>query len=313
MAVSVKADAVNLAMQYGHLAPTYDSDEREMELDMCDYVGALFWYDDWDFCEPINAYWDYTADNYVSDCLVWQRDNAHYVTNLWIGDFHASDPPTPGPYGHLWFYGNNSFDISDDSVHDSVTQYGSQTSKEYFNFFWTCANGGRYWTDSSGNYDDVYGITEPASSPFNPPPYNTNDEYGFFNPVNTNYGMPFAWTGRLDMDLDGYNSYSGSYCVIGWEGPSPFMINYLENTTHPAASFLYNFYVKALGYEDWYHQTIQDSLDYAAALTYNCDFDQTPLYNGYWKHVIIDNVDYGWFFVHMRVLGNAGMIIPMWE
>jgi hypothetical protein len=303
--------ATNLGMQYGHLAPPYDTLEEETEEGVCQEIYNKFYYDYYTSCEPIDAYWYYTSATSVGQCLDWQRSYSDYVTNWWVGDFHADPGPTPSPhpYGHLWFYGNNYDDISDDFVHDHVTNNGYATSKEYFDFIWTCANGGRYWTDNYGNHIDVTGIKLPASTWFYPPPDNDNTEYGFWDPWNTNYGMPFAWTGNLDMDLDGYNNNQGSYCYIGWEGPSPFMLQYSDFLGRYFYEFPLDFYDKALGYMDsGYHQTIHDSLDYASLNFFGFDFDEVFFYYGYWSPVYVPGDTY-WFFVHMRVLGNSYLTI----
>ncbi|MGD6932789.1 MAG: hypothetical protein ACQCN5_01105, partial [Candidatus Bathyarchaeia archaeon] len=308
--VTLPVSATDLAMQYGHLTPDYDQDEKNMEAFVCDYIYELFWEDIWSHYEPINSYWAFTNQTCLATCLDYQRSYSGYVTNWWVGDYHADPGPTPspGPYGHLWFYGEGD-DVSDDFVHDHITNNGATSSNSYFSFIWTCANGGRYWNDAYGGYYPITGITVPASpTPLSSPPINTNTKYGFWNPWNTNYGMPFAWTGRLDMSLDGYNSNTGDYCYIGFEGPSPFMLDILNGRDTSAWLFPIKFYSKALGFEDpdpyYLHQTVHDSLDFASQYCYDENFDDTELYQGYWQQKI-----YGWFYVHMRVSGNSGMII----
>ncbi|MEM2098924.1 MAG: hypothetical protein QXU99_04160 [Candidatus Bathyarchaeia archaeon] len=114
------------------------------------------------------------------------------------------------------------------------------------------------------------------------------------------------------MALEGYYSSSGDYCYIGFEGMSPFMINDLPDTGVSASYFPAYFYYKALGYVNPYHQTIHDSLDYASYITYGVAFDQTALYNGYWKFTNQSEGDpvTGWWFCHMRVFGNTNLWLP---
>jgi hypothetical protein len=298
--------ATNVSMQYGHLQDESDTTELQLEYNICDYVYDKFNDDPYKTCGPVNCYRDYTTSTYVGQCLDWQRNNANYVTNWWVGDYHPSSPATPAPFGHIWFYGNNGADISDDYIHDHITNNGYSTSKEYFTFIWTCVNGGRWWSDSYGNSNQIEGITTPAPTIPPSPPDNTNTYYGFWNPWNNNYGMPFAFTGRLDMNLDGFNNDDGDYCVIGWEGPSPFMKEYNAYVGHYCHEFIEQFYNKALGYENYgYHQTIHASLNYASQYFYGCDFDETPLGTGWWCQSV-----YGNFYVTMRVLGNSYLTIP---
>lgn len=300
-------NAINLAMQYGHLNPSdYSEGEKTSEENVCDFIYDLFDADLWDGCEPVNAYWAPTTDTNVGNCLDWQFENASYVTNWWVGDFRPDASQTPGPYGHLWFYGHAGNDIEDAFVYDHATDSG-EDSKNYFSFIWTCTNGGRYWNDPSGSYDIITGITYPTESPFSPPPTNTNDEYGFLDSGDA-VGMPLAWTGDPDMALDGYNSGSGSYCYIGFEGPSPSMLDELEDSSDRAYVFPMTFYWKALGWDDppyYIHQPIYASLDFTSDYIYDCYFDETPLYEGYWQYTI-----FGYCFVHMRVYGNACMDLP---
>lgn len=313
-------NAQNLAMQYGNVVPGQDEDEIDKEDEVCYNLNFAFQNDFWDYYYPFDCYGDLTTASNVADCMDYQVYYSDVVSNFWVGDFHPDPGPTPSPepYGHLWFYSANSpsQDISDDFVHDHCTALGTQTSSNRFSFIWTCTNGGRYWTDAYGGHDDIAGITYPASPQPTTTPYNTNTKYGWFNPVNTNYGMPFAWTGRLDMNLDGYNCNEGSFCYIGFEGPSPFMLG--DNPGNPLNTapynFIYAFYYKALGYDDaqWYyeHQTVHTSLDYAAYLCYGTyTFSSTPYYQGYWVHVVTEEEDRGWFLVHMRVLGNSNLLV----
>ncbi len=233
---------------------------------------------------------------------------ADWVANWWLGDFHPGTGD-PAPYGHMWFYGiPNGQDIQDNLVYTQTTNGGTQSSYETFNFIWTCSNGGRYWT-GPGLYNYVNGITHsdiPDTSP-TPTivPANTNTMYGFIDddPPYAEVGMPFAWTGRSDLRLDGYiNPDNTNYCFIGWEAPSLFMLTELPNSnpTKYSWQFATSFYYEALtnGYNT------RQALDAASNYCYNCDFDQTPLYSGYWNQAF----DH-WWFSRIRVLGN-GNIYP---
>jgi len=225
-----------------------------------------------------------------------------FVANWWVGDFFASGSP-PNPFGHFWLYGHNSDHISDYAVRSYATNYGSVSSKQMFNFIWTCANGGLWWNDNSGNYDNVSGVFYPIPT-VSPAPTNTNDEYGFLYSGNSAVGMPYAWTGRIDMDIDGYNNWSGDYCYIGFEGNSPFLTNNLPEFSVLTFWFPYAFYQCFLGADEDVH----NSLDYASDQTYECNFDETPLYNGYWRPHEPDPSK-SWRCC-MRVFGNGGLTSP---
>jgi hypothetical protein len=129
--------------------------------------------------------------------------------------------------------------------------------------------------------------------------------------------MPYAWTGDITMSLDGYSNPSGNYTFIGWENTSPFMDDvppdgytseYLEYSF-----FIYYFYSYVTGQVTGFHETINDSLDYAARMAFGREssgkvytFGSSILNVGQWKN---DREDY-WFYCRLRVLGNGDMILP---
>ncbi len=318
------AGGLNFSVQWGHLNPNnYEEDEKELEEEVCDYIYWCFYYDFWGSWGYTNAWWDYTNDTVVGLILGWENDNASFCTNWWVGDYHADPPPhTPLPFGHLWFYGHDDVDINDTNVYDYATSEGTISSKQKFDFIWTCTNGGRYWYNSDGDYYNISGIFYPIpGDPGEEPtsePTNTNDEYGFFEDDEYAVGMPLAWTGTSNMALDGYNGMGGSYCYIGFEGNSPFMIDDLPESEVPSDYFPRYFYLHALGYYDdeypyYEHQSIRDSLNFASWNTFGCSFNNSPFYEGYW--VYLDETEVppsavGWWFCHMRVLGNGYMILP---
>ena len=250
----------------------------------------------------------YTTVNWVSYCLDLQSQGyyADSVANWWVGDYHASAwYPYPEPWGHFWFYGNSGNDIQDNLIFTEATNEGTQSSYEFFNFIWTCANGGRYWTEP-GIYDPIGGITSLIPNTTYPVPtnipVNTNTMYGFredqfpFPAI----GMPFAWTGRTDLSLNGYSSpdYT-NYCYIGFEGPSPFMINPLPGApTYQAWQFVDEFYYHVLFYDS---NTII-ALDDASDILYGDSFDSTALYQGWWNEAR----GYFWYS-RMYVLCNGNV------
>ena len=303
------AEASNqISIQWGHLTPVYNETERYYA-DLACY--AVNWYFENDYSSDYyteNAYWTDTTDDYLDDCMGIQNDPGYdvdFVTNWWVGDFFADGTP-PNPFGHFWCYGDNGNHISDYWVRYCATDGGTISSKQYFNFIWTCSNGGLYWYDNNGNSYTIPGIwyAIPTASPA---PTNTNDEYGFLYNGISAVGMPYAWTGRIDMDTNGYGSSSGDYCYIGFESNSPFMSDPLPGTAVLSVDFPDYFYQYMLGWRYPYlHRTVSYSLDSASILTYGVPFDETDLYNGYWRPA-----GSGLYWrCHMRVFGNGALQLP---
>jgi len=311
-------DGMIISMQWGQLASYggYNATEKSIAEDVCDYIYDLFEDDSWGSWSTVNAYWDYTDTDGIETCMIYQNNASKgvtFVTNWWVGDFHPTPlDPNPAPFGHFWFYGDDD-DINDTCIHENANYFVGNpvTSKQKFNFIWTCANGGTYWTDSEGNFDNITGVFYGVESPTNPPPTNTNDVYGIFDSNDDCVGMPLAWTNRSDMNLNGYSSSSGSYTYIGFQAISPFMGDYLPGTSERTDNFPMAFYYAALGYHDPYylHWDIDDSLDYASFDTYGTSFCSTDLEDGYWRPVVVNNQT-KYFFCRMRVFGNGDMELP---
>jgi hypothetical protein len=311
--------ATGLSMQYGALNTAegfFNSAEYYQEIGISFLIYQ--YYDTWGWdCPPVYCYWDYTNADTLAYYLDLQSTGyyASWVSNWWVGDYHATYFwPYPAPYGHLWCYGmpNGVQDISDNLVYTHTTQGSTQTSYENFVFMWTCSNGGKYWT-APGVWDAINGITYSTITGDTPPtfnPVNTNTMYGFIDDQSpyTEVGMPFAWTGRTDLSQYGYSSpdYSG-YCYIGFEGPSPFMINLLPSpnpNSYQAWVFANKFYYNALISGLNIHQ----ALDAASQYCYGVNFDLSPLYQGWWNKPDIPNQDPDyWWYSRMRVFGNAGI------
>jgi hypothetical protein len=233
--------------------------------------------------------------------------------------------------------------VLDYDVYNHATNAGTRSSKNYFTFMWTCANGGLYWNPSSTlsypyrsvsgyyGYYDTPGIISPVYSLAggNPPQLpsgsavNPNNKYGYNVDSSHIVGMPYAWTGRADMSLDGYANPSGSYAFIGWENNSPFMIDTppssYTSTNLSYIFFVYYFYRYALGYDNYgTHGTINASLDYAARMTFgkisgytDYTFGSSVLNVGQW----MNNQDFPgfanlWFYCKLRVFGKGNIILP---
>ena len=288
-----------------------------------------------------DSYGHYTQPEFVYqslDNVANPYNGVDFAAVFWLGDFNHpfANRTNPAPYGYHGCYTNTTIaDVSvpdeafiwDYKVYDHVTAYGN--SKNYFTFMWTCANGGTYWSPKSwtssypyslaGGYYDVLGIISPVRSSVMPnwTPVNLNALYGYR--VNSSHviGMPYAWTGGSSMNLDGYSNPQGDYTFIGWENTSPSMgemppegytSEYLEYSF-----FVYYFYSYATGQITGFHESINDSLDYASRMAFGRDdtgkvytFKTSILNVGQWKN---DREDY-WFYCRLRVFGNGDMILP---
>jgi hypothetical protein len=310
-------NATQVAMEWGHLKHVDpEPGEEYWEEVICYQIDNMFtggW-------SHQNAYDELTTDENVATVLEYTSspyEDCTWSTTWWVGDFLHPGPYNPWPYGHFACYGhpdssNNIWDNSD--VYLPATYYGTQPSKQYFTFMWTCANGGRYWTNLNGGWQNISGITWPA--PTNPggTPNNPNLVYGYYDSINNTgaVGMPFAWTARTDMSPDGYIYPVGSHAYIGWENTSPFM----KDTPTPGWTstglqyiyFAYYFYRYALGWDNGgTHGTIRQSLNYAAVMTFGnqYNFGNSILNVGEWKQN-----DFGWLYCKMRLLGNGNTVLP---
>lgn len=314
-------NASKVAMTWGHLQrDDPEPDEEYWESVICQQIDGMFPSNSW---SHQNAYHTLTTSNNVAltlDYISNPNNGVTWATTWWVGDFLHPTPYIPAPYGHFACYGHgdSSNDIWDNCVNLHATNYGTQTSKHYFTFMWTCANGGLYWTNQYGGWQNISGITWPTANPQGTPS-NPNTVYGYFDNVYYTgaVGMPLAWTNRTDMNLNGYTSSSGSYTFIGWENNSPFMKNTppsgWTSTNLQYIYFAYYFYRYALGLDNYgVHGTIRQSLNYAAEMTFGeiapnvpYNFGTSVLNVGQW----VEDV-HGWFYCKMRVLGNGQLVLP---
>lgn len=320
--ITVKpAKALKVATQWGWLQSP-PSGEQDAEMWICDQVYGNFYDAGWG---PSNAWGTYTQVGYVVQVLQYCQapyNTVNWATIWWVGDFRSDGQAPPE---HRGFYGYSGQHIMDDTVYPYANYYYWYVpgyyvywepipSKHYFDFIWTCANGGIYF-DSNGNTWNVDGITAPKVSYYKPTytPNNPFTKYGFVeDPLSYPKiigGMPYAFTGTLGMSTNGYQyPDSGSYCYIGWENISPWMVDPTGYNGKFYKHFPYYFYRYALGIVGSTHHTIKQSLDYASA--HVCgpyySFDDTILYNGEWKY----GPGPGWWYCRMRVLGNGNLNLP---
>ncbi|MCW4045486.1 MAG: hypothetical protein NWE94_08230 [Candidatus Bathyarchaeota archaeon] len=320
------ASALKVSVQWGHLAPSgAPAGEGDAESWICDQIY-------WNFYNagtwaPSNAYWQYTQLWCVVQVLQYcqsPNNGVNWATTWWVGDFKPTGG-SPQPFGHLGFYGHNGQDIFDSDVYKYANYYYWSSpyynwwqpipSKQYFDFVWTCTNGDLYWYDSNGNYYSVNGITQAAASPTYPPPSNPNTKYGFIDdPYSTPpsaVGLPLAWTGAAGMSADGYSSPDyGSYCYVGWEAVSPFMVNPTGYNSKQYMHFPYYFYRYALGIDNYgVHANIHDSLDYATRNIFGSgySFGTSILTTGNWSQAPLM---WGRWYSRMRVFGNSNLNLP---
>jgi hypothetical protein len=311
--------ASKAASEYGHLASGYDPTERSYETTLCSDINSYFsanWV-------KTNGYWDYTTEPDVVNSIraIQNPINGYtWATTFWVGDF----VPTYTYPAHWGFNGNAGWHVMDENVYSAITSYGD--SKQYFDFMWTCVNGGKQWiyntqTGSYTNYT-IPGISGAGTgSPYPPSPSNPNNSTGYFDwGTLSGIGMPFAWTDTSyttgnQMSLDGYAaSDNGQYCYIGFENQSPFMKDVppsgSTSTNLCYVWFPYYFYRYALGIADGIHHNVHQSLDYAALNTFGnrgSTFEDCQLNQGYWFY---EGSMGGWWFCKMRVFGNSAITLP---
>jgi hypothetical protein len=301
----VKANGI--AMEYGYVQnttnPPYDEDEYNDEWSVCDTINNNYWLFDANWVYSFDVYCNLTTAYWVAYALDEQStgEYADYVVNWWVGDFHPSSVFYPEPYGHMWCFGYDFQDISDNEVFTHATNYGTQSSYESFTFMWTCSNGGCYWNDQQ-SWDEVPGITLPLIPEAEPTPtftpVNTNNHYGYLFGIYGEVGMPFAWTGRTDLSLDGYgDSDYTNYCYIGFQGPSPGMKCELPGLSGICGKdfALAFFYESATS-----RSNVHDALDVASDACYGTNFGGTPLYDGWWH-----KANGYWWYTTMRVYGDT--------
>jgi hypothetical protein len=306
------ANASYTATQWGHDSPNYNSDEVDMEYWICDEITGDFSDASWG---SMDQYGGYTNQAYVDSILQGIQNPNNGIDGAaawWVGDFIRSN--ISGIW-HWTFYGDQYVYIPDYTVYQDVNYY--RASREYFDFIWTCANGGIQWNDTYGHETMIPGINEGALSESDPLPVNTNTLYGYIDSNSRAVGMPLAWNGGSgSMSLDGYSdSDSGNYCYIGFENNSPALITTPEAgwtyTDYQYACFPAYFYLYALGYwTNGVHQSVRDSLDFASSATFGMEFSvfsSSILCHGYW----VNNPGMGGLLAcRMRVFGNSNMVLP---
>ncbi|MCW4009531.1 MAG: hypothetical protein NWF05_02785 [Candidatus Bathyarchaeota archaeon] len=309
------AKASYAGVGWGHLSSPYSPDEYVWEYTVTDYICYDFNYASWD---NLDAYWNLTTQSNVVDSLYWMQNDSSsidWATTWWVGDYLSDTFYSPG-YGTTRHYGFNGYggdNIWDFRVWSAINSYSD--SKQYFNFIWTCVNGGKYWDNQYGDHTWIEGIDYPDDFP-GAPPENTHTYYGYYDSENITgaVGMPYAFTDYTPtMDND--------YCYVGFETTSPFLENIppagWTSTNYEYGYFPYYFYAFALGIDFYgYHGTIMDSLDYAAYATFGHDQYNNPYYfansilnHGYWFYTDLEGME-GWWYWKMQVFGNSDIYLP---
>jgi hypothetical protein len=266
------------ALQYG----SSPWDEYYYELSICDFVVSVM---------PGNIiatdyyYFGTNPDN-VYYAIQDSQANQDPTSTLWVGDFCPQEPYDP-PQLHWSFY--SGYGYTGQYSWDSWIYYYSHTNNvQRSQFIWTCSCGGVY-------FDTSY----PPTPSFPTTSYNPKTRYGWYDSSRgIAIGMPYAWTGTLSMNIDGYNSPDyGSHAYVGWECTSPGLIVAAPGTNQPNYNFLYWYYYFATGYYDSELHNVKDSLDFASNEIFDCDFGDSPYAYG-WQ-----NPQGTW--TKMRVLGNS--------
>jgi hypothetical protein len=293
-----------VAETWGNLCPTHWNyyNEYSLESSTCSYISNMFP----GYYSSYYNYGDDTRSYEVYEALDWIQENEWYSTNLWVGDYFPSNEIgyvweegtlTPeGPTGHYNFYGADGYHINDNALYTYVNNDGD--SIQYFNFIWTCTCGGSYWDDNL-NYVNPYGGTQYGY-------YDTSSWWDNYNNTGV-VGMPYAWTGRTDLSLNGVYNPSGEYCYIGWLNLSHGLCDSSGNQYYPNyAFFLYWFYYFLTGHYMGTHYSVYQSLDYASLTIWGENFTNSPIYYyGEWR----DWMGQSWF-CKLEVLGNPYISLP---
>jgi hypothetical protein len=247
----------------------------------------------------VNCYEEYTDNATLYAALEYTQEYPLYTSTLWVGDYYYDDTDSEIHWG---FYSGAHATPSDHSVdyeiYNRQNDYGYYGNVQLSQLIWTCSCGGVYFDTAT-----------PPASAFPQSSDNTMTKYGWVDTAHDKIiGMPFAWTGCNDLEIDGYiNSGSGSHVFIGWEGPSLYLMNSAPGLVYypTNAYFLYQFYGYATGLNDNTIHTVKDALDLAAFWTYYGDpqnFGTSLYHNGFSNP---QEEPQGDWYSRLRVIGNA--------
>lgn len=292
-----KAQYTNGSIQWGNMQhPT--GLEFSDESAACYIIGVWTtrdgWYTNNFYNNPNNNNPPYSTWAYNQ--LTYLQQNYLPTDNFWVGDYCNA---WNGYAQHWTFYGTPNTNPQD-LVWDSTVNWAIDPaeSQQYFDFIWTCSNGGCYW-DQYLNYN------------YNPPlptsPNNPYVVYGFRDWAGYCVGMPLAWTNINYMSIDGYYGPDVTpYCYIGFQGTSVGLSATASGSTHPYYDFVYFFYYYFTGQLDGIHHSVIDSLNYASQNIWpGYNFGNTILHNG-WQ-VYYNGVNWS---CAMRVFGNGWYSMP---
>jgi hypothetical protein len=186
--------------------------------------------------------------------------------------YHGHGGKTTNPPHRYFIYEQGP---SPDHVDDYQDIYPFTKDKHYFVFLWACAQG---------------------------------NEVGHSTPKV--HGMPYSWTHRYNLDLDGYKPpNSGDYCFIGFENVSRPLSYWIEGGKY--RYWLVFFYYFALTPFYYGPYTINEALDAASQVMWDKDFDETELYRGYTVHVPGPPPMGGDWESKMHVYGNGDNYLPV--
>ncbi|MGB9853891.1 MAG: hypothetical protein ACPLRY_03670 [Candidatus Bathyarchaeales archaeon] len=234
-----------------------------------------------DLCEDESSY-DFVATFHVGDAFRKYVYGGYWMIVGWVwtpyGWWPIYEWVVTGPTLHYAYYGWNG---ASEAVVDRDL-YGHPGPKHRFTFIYTCMNG-----------DLIDG-----------------DKIGFVDTENGTgiVGMPYAWTGTVNLSHDGYANPWGEDCYIGFENISKWLCdNSFGDGSKNYGDFVRRFYVHAGSH----HDEISWALDMASYEVLGVyPFDETWLYNGYDVYVPGDPPMGGNWFSRMRVFGNGDMVLP---
>jgi hypothetical protein len=260
------------------------SEEAE---DACATIKYLFdQYSSCSYC--VNGYGSGTTLTHVLNNISYCDDNFDYTTVFHYGHGHMVTlyglyivymNYWDVPVTHYFYYDNYGTWIMDNAIY-----FYTDSGTHNFVFIWTCSSG-----DVIGYYDENWY-------------YNPHVYYLGTGAV----GMPFAWHHTDDLSSNGYASPdSGPNCFIGFKGVSKWIDGTAAGDS-TYGDFTVGFYLYAL--QDNYK--INKALDYASQYVWDCNFNETDLYNGYWDWWEVEGMPADWYYGQMRVYGNGNNLLP---
>lgn len=223
-----------------------------------------------------NNYGSSTTNTNVYSLMSSMQNNAavDFIAAFHVGDAYSTKI---GAVDHYAYYGNSG---TSDAIIDA-NLYPNTGTKNKFTFLWTCINGGLI-----ANHGNSYGGWDPATGAV---------------------GMPYAWTHKTNMGLQGYKyPDSSGYAYIGFANTSKNMCDTSNFVQGNYGEFCRQFYYNLLVNRYSVSVSLDKATNYVRGSSqYN--FDSTDLYNGYYLYSNLHQIN---STCSMKVFGDGSMVVP---